>query len=546
MARIELGLGAYTLKVDQALADLEENQVLERIWQHDHTVWKPEPTEITNRLGWLSIARRMEEHVQRIEALVESVHEQGYTDVLLMGMGGSSLAPDVFRRTFGAHGLSLSVLDSTAPEAVTAQAERLDPSRTLFIVATKSGSTAETLSFFKFFYNRAVEALGEDGAGEHFVGITDEGSHLEEVAQALGFRTVFLNDPHIGGRFSALSYFGLVPASLVGVDITQLLDRAEQMRQACGPDVPLAQNPAAQLGAVMSRLAQMGRDKLTLIISPSFAAFGDWAEQLVAESTGKEGQGILPVVGEPVAEPSAYGDDRLFVYLRLAGDETYDQAIDELEAAGHPVVRLDLDDRYDMGGQFFLWELATAIAGHELGINPFDQPNVESAKKQARRMIAQYQETGKLPQVPSASVEPEALKEFLAILEPGVYIALQAYLPPTSETDAALAELRTKLRDRYHVAVTVGYGPRFLHSTGQLHKGDAGKGLFVQFTADPAERVPIPDEPGASDPSITFGVLIAAQALGDRQALLDAGRRVIRFHLGEDAGEALTRLTADF
>jgi glucose-6-phosphate isomerase len=546
-------LGDHQASVDEALADMEADDVLARIWNHDHTVWKPEPREITNRLGWLRVAEAMAEDVPRLQALAAEVREAGYTHVLLLGMGGSSLAPELFGKVFGDFqsladfgSLNVAVLDSTDPGAVLAQAQRLDPARTLFIVATKSGGTAETLSFFKFFYNRAVDALGADCAGEHFVAISDPGSKLVEIAERYNFRDVFLNDPNIGGRFSALSYFGLLPAALAGVDVARLLDRARAVARACGPDVPATENPGAWLGAILGELAKAGRDKVTLAISPAVASFGDWVEQLVAESTGKESQGILPVVGEPLGGAGVYGADRLFVHLRLAGDETHDADLAALEATGHPVVRLDLRDAYDLGGQFFLWELATAMAGHLLEINPFDQPNVESAKAQARRMIAEYMERGALPRVESAPLTGEAVNGFLAQAQPGDYVSLQAYVRPTDATDAALADLRLALRDRLRLATTVGYGPRFLHSTGQLHKGDAGNGLFIQFTHDPSRDAAIPDGAGEPGSSITFGVLIAAQALGDRQALLDSDRRVVRFHLGDDVVGGLKKLGEAF
>ncbi|MFQ6101285.1 MAG: glucose-6-phosphate isomerase [Anaerolineae bacterium] len=580
-------LGSHQDTVDAALAEMKDQRVMDRIWTHDHTVWKPEPVEITNRLGWLDIAKVMLENAPRLEALAEAVHADGYTHALLLGMGGSSLAAEVFRKTFGVGEgyLDLAMLDSTDPGAVLAHgsaesprsAARLDLSRTLFIVATKSGTTVETLSLFKFFYNRVAEALGIDPstllgasqAGAHFIAITDPGSKLVNIAQAYNFRATFLNDPNIGGRYSALSYFGLVPAALVGVDIGPLLDRALAMASGCSTYVVTQNNPAARLGAILGELAKAGRDKVTFAISPAIASFGDWVEQLIAESTGKEGKGILPVVGEPLGPPEVYGSDRVFVHLRLgsplpgpppqAGEGDHDVALSLLEAAGHPVVRLHLRDPYDLGGQFFLWEMATAVAGHLLGINPFDQPNVEAAKVQARRMVAEYREKGTLPaQTPALSGDgiaiygdvkaaspAEALTTFVSQAQPGNYIALQAYLQPTAETDAALAALRVRLRDRFRVATTVGYGPRFLHSTGQLHKGDAGNGLFIQFTADDSHDAPIPDEAGSPESSISFGVLKTAQALGDEQALLDAGRRVIRFHLGADVVGGLRRLSGE-
>jgi glucose-6-phosphate isomerase len=493
----------------------------------------------------------MLEHIPRLTHFVDAVRADGYTDVLLLGMGGSSLAPEVFRKTFGVKAgyLDLAVLDSTDPGTVLAHADGLDLSRTLFIVATKSGGTVETLSFFKYFYNWTAGALGAGRAGEHFIGITDPGSKLETLAHEYGFRDLFLNDPNIGGRYSALSYFGLVPAALVGVDLDRLVERALVAVRSCEPASGPAEagNDGAWLGAILGELARLGRDKLTLVTSPALANVGDWIEQLVAESTGKEGKGILPVVGEPMGPPAAYGDDRLFVYLRLGdsgeASEAYDAAVQALEDAGHPVVRLRLDDVYDLGQQFFLWEFATAVAGHRLGINPFNQPNVEAAKVLAREAVAGYAQAGTLPPDRPAPVEPSALAAFLASAQAGEYVALQAYLRPTPDVDAALLTLRTLIRDRLKLATTVGYGPRFLHSTGQLHKGDAGGGLFVQFTADSPQDVPIPDAAGSDQASMSFGVLELAQALGDKQALQAAGRRVIRFHLGaEDPAGAIGRL----
>ncbi|MFN2289779.1 MAG: bifunctional transaldolase/phosoglucose isomerase [Anaerolineae bacterium] len=545
--RESASLGVYGPAVDVALTSMDEQGVARRIWKRDHTLWKPEPAEIANRLGWLETAIAMREQVGSLQELAKALQAEGYTDVLLLGMGGSSLAPEVFANVFGPseEGLRLAVLDSTDPGAVLAHSERLDPERTLFVVATKSGGTVETMSFFKHFYNWTSRALGGHVAGEHFVAITDPGSSLAALAVRHDFRRVFLNDANIGGRYSVLSYFGLVPAALAGVDVGTLLDRAVDMVERCGPDEAAAggENPGLWLAAVLAELARAGRDKVTFVTSATLGNFADWVEQLIAESTGKEGRGILPVVGEVLGPPSVYGNDRLFVYLRLDGDEVsneaYDPAVQILEDAGHPVVRLRLGDRYDLGGQFFLWEFATAVAGHRLGINPFDQPDVEAAKALARKAVAAYGATGKLPEDEPAPLTPAALTRFLLSGQAGDYVALQAYVQPTEEHDVALQTLRTLIRDQLRLATTVGYGPRFLHSTGQLHKGDAGNGLFIQFTADHAEDVPIPNTAGSSDSAISFGVLEMAQALGDKQALEQAGRRVVRFHLGENVSGGL-------
>jgi transaldolase/glucose-6-phosphate isomerase len=550
----------HALLVGEVLADLKAQQVLTRIWAHDHTVWKDAPTEITNRLGWLHIAELMQDALHQIEGVVNDVRQAGYTHALLLGMGGSSLAPEVFRKTFGVKPgyLDLAVLDSTDPRAVAAY-DALDPAKTLYLVSTKSGGTVETFSFFKHFYNRTVAAVGREKAGDHFIAITDPGSGLAKTAAQYRFRTTFLNDPNIGGRYSALSHFGLVPAALLGVDLPLLLDRALNGMyngQECNCLIE-GDNNSARLGVIMGELAKLGRDKVTIITSPALTSFGDWVEQLIAESTGKEGKGILPVVGEPLGAPAVYGDDRLFVYLRLDGDESHDAAIHTLAEAGQPVVVLALKDLYDLGDQFFTWEMATAVAGQRLGINPFDQPNVESAKILARNMVAAYQQSGQLPEVMptlrsngvavygnmTAATPMAALQQFLAQAEAGAYITLQAYIQPTPAADAALLALRTQLRDQTKLATTVGYGPRLLHSTGQLHKGDGGKGLFIQFTDDAATDLPIPNEAGEEASAMSFGVLKLAQALGDGEALRNAGRRLIRFHLSKETVNELQLLT---
>ncbi|MGD8561101.1 MAG: bifunctional transaldolase/phosoglucose isomerase, partial [Desulfarculaceae bacterium] len=557
-------LGSLQEPVQQTLSRFRQDRVLSRIWAHDHTLWKPEPKDISNRLGWLDIAERIQESLGAVKDLVKAVQEAGYTHALLLGMGGSSLAPEVFAKTFGtAPGhLDLAVLDSTDPEAVAAWGQALDLSRSLFIVSTKSGGTVETLSFFKYFYNLTQEKLGEEKAGEHFVAITDPGSKLDQMAREYGFRKTFRNDPNIGGRYSVLSYFGLVPAALVGVDPQMLLDRALIATSNCeSSNCPVAgDNSGARLGAVLGTAALEGRDKVTIIASPSIASFSDWVEQLIAESTGKEGKGILPVVGEPLGPPQAYASDRLFVYLRLDNEYKYDAGIQALEEAGHPCIWMRLNDLYDLGGQFFTWEMATAVAGHLLGINPFDQPNVEAAKVAARDMVAAYQKEGRLPELEPAFVDGNitvygdisaddvvrALEQFMAGAQAGAYVALQAYIQPSPEADQALLTLRLGLRKKTQLATTSGYGPRFLHSTGQLHKGDAGRGLFIQFTSETADDVPIPDSPGQAASTMSFGVLKLAQALGDRQALLAAGRQVIRFHIRGDVVKELDRLSSAF
>ncbi len=554
--RMEARLGRHESTVSRALEEMSEQDIMGRIWRPDHTVWKPDPEQIVNRLGWLHIGWTMKEALPRLNALVDEVLSDGYTHALLLGMGGSSRAPDVFRRTLGVRQgfLDLSVLDSTDPGAVLAHLEGLDPKRTLFIVASKSGTTVETLSFFRFFYNRVLQTVGRERAGEHFLAITDPGSPLADVSRQCGFRGLFENDPAIGGRYSALSYFGLVPAALAGMDVERLLDSALTMAGGCDGSVEVKDSLCARLGVVLAELAKAGRDKATFAISPGLASFGDWVEQLIAESTGKSGTGILPVVGEPLGPPDLYAGDRQFIYLRLAGDQAHEEPVAELEAAAHPVIRVNLGDPYDVGEQLFLWEMAVAVAGHRLGIHPFNQPNVESAKLQGRRLMKRYREEGEFPRGESFPPDAELLHDFVSRAPAGgspsphsdrSYIALQAYVPPTARTDAALLALRTALRDRYWLATTVGYGPSFLHSTGQLYKGDAGNGLFVQLTANPVRDVGIPDEIGSDASGITFGLLEKAQALGDWQAMQEAGRRVIGFHLGMDVIGGLKRLAEE-
>ncbi len=540
-------LGPYQDTIDGALAELRDACIMQRIWQHDHTVWKPDPGEITNRLGWLHAPENMSEHVGRLRRFVGDVRAAGYTRALLLGMGGSSLAPEGFFEIFGSATTgypALIIIDTTDPDMIRDRSAGLDPARTLFIVATKSGGTVETLSAFKYFYNQVADAVGRERAGEHFVAITDPGSGLQDLAERFEFRDTFLNDPNIGGRYSALSLFGLVPAALIGVDVERLLERA--LTAACNAEsanCPVAgDNRAGRLGVMIGELAKAGRDKLTIVTSPALTSFGDWVEQLIAESTGKDDTGILPVVGEPLGSPEVYGDDRVFVQLRLSEDADQDNTLAALAKAGHPVISLELTDPYDVGGQFFLWEMATAVAGARIGIQPFDQPNVEAAKLLARKMVAEYLESGTLPPGESVLPDADALRAFLEQAKAGDYVALQAYVNRTDDVHAALAELRTTIRDRLRLATTIGYGPRFLHSTGQLHKGDVGNGLFVQLTSDALDDLPIPDEAGAAASTLSFGVLKAAQALGDANALRERGRRVIRFDLGTDVVGGLRRL----
>jgi len=532
----------------EVLSRIEAASVLRRIWSGDPAVWKHDPTEIANRLEWLHLPDTMAEALDRIDRFAAAVRTDRFHHVLLLGMGGSSLAPETFSIVFGvADGCpDLAILDTTHPDAVRDVENRLDLDRTLFVVATKSGTTTETLSLFRYFYRRVAERKDITAPGGRFVAITDPGSPLVDLAQRLRFRDVILNDPNLGGRYSALSHFGLVPAALLGVDVRRLLDRARETASACQRTDVGDQNPGILLGALLGAAQSEGRDKVTLLLPEAIAAFGDWVEQLIAESTGKEGTGILPIVREPVAEPSQYGNDRLFVSVRLGDDAGGDVAVDRLADSGHPIVRIDLSDIYDLGGQLFLWEFATAVAGHLLGVNPFDQPNVESAKARARELSDAYRRTGRLPERPSTILTADRLADILGQSHAGDYIAIHAYLRPSDGLTEAFATLRAALLQRSGLATTFGYGPRFLHSTGQLHKGDRGNGRFIQLVADPEGDLAIPgDDEGADEFPLTFGTLIAAQAGGDRQALLDGGRSVATFLVPSDPTDLIRRIAGE-
>jgi len=548
----------YENPIASGLAELARRKIITRIWKKDWTVWRDDPGEISNRLGWLTSARAMEKRLGGMRLYAQRIRRKGYTRALLLGMGGSSLGPlvlaDVFRTPAGC--LDLGVLDLTDPAAVLGWQKRLDPAKTLFLVSSKSGTTVETNSFFRYFWNWTADCLGSKKAGEHFAAITDPGTPLEEEARRLGFSAVFAGDPEIGGRFSALSPFCLLPALLKGVRVEALLKTAVMMSAQCRREPDLMANPGALLGTIFGVLAERGRDKLTFLLSPRLRSFGLWLEQLIAESTGKEGKGIVPVDRESGGPVEAYGNDRLFVRVKEEGETAGDAAARRLEMAGCPLLSLVIPGPSYLGSQFFLWEFATAVAGFFLGINPFDQPDVDSAKKKTQEFVRFYLEHGSLPEEKprfrkhglslysdiSASSFVRALERFLSAAAPGDYLAIQAFLAPTRRTEASLRRLRQRLRDRTRLATTVGYGPRFLHSTGQLHKGDRGNGLFLQFTADDRRDAGIPDSPGDAGSSVTFGLLKAAQARGDFETLRARGRRIIRLHLGEDAASGFERL----
>ena len=532
-------LGDYLAGVESALSGLKSRRVISRIWSGDHTVWKPDPTEISNRLGWLTVTDAMREQTPAMQALAQEVRDAGIRHVVLLGMGGSSLGPEVLRQTFGsAPGYpELIVLDSTVPGWVQSVTDAIDPAHTLFLVSSKSGSTTEPNMFYAYFRGLVEKAAGKDGAGQHFIAVTDAGTSLEKLAIDQGFRRVFANPPEIGGRYSVLSYFGLVPATLIGLDLSKLIDRADRMREETFSNVTVQENPGAWLGAVMGVLAQQGRDKLTLVTSPSIGSFGMWVEQLIAESTGKEGLGIIPVAGEPLTSPNHYGGDRLFVYLRLDGDnnDESDRAVQAIQESGQPLVRLNLMDKYDVGAEFFRWEMATAVAGSILGINPFDQPNVQAAKDMTDSVLGQFERSGELPPMEASS----SLGDLLSQAGPGDYLVIMAYIRQTPQVDQALDDLRRKVTARHGIATTMGYGPRFLHSTGQLHKGGPGSGLFLQLTGEHAHDLTIPGAP------YTFGVLADGQAVGDLRALLASLRRAVRVDLGTNPEAAIRGMAGE-
>ena len=512
--------------IAERVQEAARENVAQRIWQHDPVLWGgPGVAEIEDRLGWLTVADAMLQHTGELSAFTEEVRAQGFRDAVLLGMGGSSLGPEVIRRSFGdlPDGLRLQVLDSTHPDVVLAVQESVELERTLFIVSSKSGGTIETLSHYRHFKTLAKPS--------QFVVVTDPGSPLEQLAKDDGLRRTFLNPPDIGGRYSVLSYFGLVPAALMGVDVEELLHRAQEGERSCGEEPPES-NPGLWLGAAIGELARRGRDKLTFFVDRPIESFGLWAEQLVAESTGKQGRGILPVADEPVGDPGVYGPDRVFAYLRNADqpEERLDRAVERLAAAGHPTITFQTRSPIDLGRVFFTSEYAVAAAGWSLQINPFDQPNVQEAKDATKRVL----ESGQVPAIPSAG--DEQLRALLGDANPPHYVALMGYLPFSDALDAAVAELRAAIRAATGAAVTYGYGPRFLHSTGQLHKGGPPTGRFLQLVNVPERDVEIPGE------SYSFGKLIAAQSAGDLETLRAHGLPAERVELEGDPAAAVNRL----
>jgi len=509
-------VAGFDAAVARRLDALERDRVVPRIWARDPTVWEDEPNtpELQDRLGWLGLGKRMARQAIALTSFAEEIRAS-FGRVVLCGMGGSSLTAEVLWRTFGRREgyPEIAVLDSTDPRAVAALNGDGPLEKTLFVISSKSGTTQETISFYRHFW----KLTGEGRAASQFVAITDPGTPLATLARERRFRRTFLNPPDVGGRYSALSYFGLVPGALMGVDVAELLHNAHSMEEACASYVTPGDNPGARLGAVLGEAAIAGRDKLTFVLSPGMASFGVWAEQLIAESTGKDGKGIIPVLGEPLGAPEAYRADRLFVAMVLEGEEDADRDVrlEALEAAGHPVVRLSARSPTDVGGEFFRWELATAIAGAILRINPFDQPNIAESKRNTEEVLATR------PTLARPATR-DAVEALLERIPPDHYLAILAYVEPSPRNDRQLERIRAGLRDRLGVTTTVGYGPRYLHSTGQLHKGGPPTGHFLQIYEAASDDLPIPDMP------FTFGGLKTAQAEGDRLALERRARPVVR------------------
>ncbi len=545
--------GKVSSQIQAVLQNLAKQQFIKRIWAKDATLWKQEPghqKEIKDRLGWLTVVEKMHEHADHLRKFSEEVKRDGFKDVVLLGMGGSSLCPDVLVHTFGKiEGYpTLHILDSTDPATILEVEKKIDLNKTLFIVSSKSGGTTETDSLFRYFYEKVP-------IGKNFIAITDPGTSLEKLAKEKNFREIFSNPADIGGRYSALSYFGLVPAALMGIDANKLVDSALKMVHSCVEFVPISDNPGAVLGVFLGELWKAGKDKVTFAVPKPIDTFGYWVEQLIAESTGKEGRGLVPIEGEPLGTPDVYGNDRQFVliHLREHPDKVLEQKMEALEKAGHPTARITLESPYDLGEEFFRWEFATAVAGFFLKINPFDQPNVQESKDITKSLLETYKKEKKLPDEKPIFEEnglklfasedsvkinknlSGSLSNFIEKVKSGDYVALMAYIQRSPKHEEKLQAIRLRLRDGLKVATTLGYGPRFLHSTGQLHKGGANNGVFIQFTADDERELPIPGEP------FGFSILKQAEALGDYLALKQHGRRTIRVHLGKDVQAGLQK-----
>ena len=547
--------------VERSLTDWEKNDKVRRLWRADASLWTG--TDENHWLGWLGITDDQLAHSERLTSLAAEVSQAGFKHALLLGMGGSSLCPEVMRLTFGkVDGFpDLHVLDSTDPAQIKAVEARIDLGSTLFIVSSKSGGTLEPNIYKQYFFDRVKQVVGDKEAGNRFIAITDPGSKMQHIAENDKFRHIFGGVPSIGGRYSALSNFGMVPAAAMGVDVHKFLSRTEEMVHACGATVAAPENPGVVLGAILGTLANIGRDKLTIITSPGISDLGAWLEQLLAESTGKSGKGIIPVDREHLTGPENYGSDRLFAYLRLesAPNTTQDAAVEVLEKAGQPVVRIAVQDTYALGEEFFRWEIATAVAGSIIGINAFNQPDVEASKIETRKLTSEYESVGQLPaekpffegdgvKLYADTKNAEALKGGKTLTEvlkahlgrggAGDYFAVLGYIPMNEENEEALQAIRHAVRDKKKIATVLGFGPRFLHSTGQAYKGGPNTGVFLQITCDDAEDLPVPGQ------KYTFGVVKAAQARGDFAVLAERGRRALRLHLGKDLKTGLATLKA--
>ncbi|MFL6388332.1 MAG: bifunctional transaldolase/phosoglucose isomerase [Terriglobales bacterium] len=552
-----------TQTVQATLDDWQTGNKMARLWRGDPALWTGEDED--KWIGWLSIVDDRLAHLKELNDAGADAAKADFTHALLLGMGGSSLCPEVLKITYGRQPghPEMHVLDSTDPAQIKSIESQVDLAKTLCIVASKSGSTLEPNIFKQYFFERMQQTVGKEKAGEHFIAITDPGSKMQQVAERDQFRKIFFGRPSIGGRYSALSNFGMVPAAIMGLDTAKFLQRTNEMVQACKPEVPTNQNPGVILGAILGTLGNLGRNKVTFITSPGIHDLGAWLEQLIAESTGKIGKGLIPVDREALGAPEVYGNDRVFVYLRLA-DETdaiQTQKLEILKNAGHPVVEIELADTYDLGQEFFRWEIATAVAGSVLQINPFNQPDVEASKIVTRQLTEAYEKSGKLPEEAplfddgdiklftdernAANLNKLAgsdrtltgfLRAHLSQLSPGDYMALLAYIEMNNEHEETLQAMRHAIRDRKHVATCLGFGPRFLHSTGQAYKGGPNTGVFLQITCDDAADLPVPGQ------KYTFGIVKAAQARGDFQVLADRKRRALRVHLPRDVEAGLEKL----
>jgi transaldolase / glucose-6-phosphate isomerase len=547
-----LELGKYQKRVDSRLKQFIENNFVQRLWNKDETLWNKDLKSVRDiSLGWLNVTEDMLHALPEIEDFCLKAKEDGFDNVVLLGMGGSSLAPLVFQRTFenpSPGGIKLSVLDTTEPEIIKRIESQINIASTLFIVSSKSGSTAEVIAFYEYFYYR-VSTIKKEKAGENFIAITDEGSPLAQLASRKNFRKTFINFPEIGGRFSALSYFGIVPAALMGINVKELLTRAKDMVTACGPDVPATHNPGVVLGTAIAEMALKECNKLTYLLPAELSAFGLWLEQLLAESTGKNGKGILPFNSCPSNKITTFGKDRFFFKMGFYGEQNDLQSIKPMDfiALKYPLINVLIKDELDLGKEFFRWEIATATAGSILGVNPFDQPNVQESKKYTDKLLKKVEQEGELPKMEPSLVEDSVLyyctqkkqsakkmlENFFALSKTGDFIALQAYLPEEAEVEQTFCEIQRALQSNLRIAVSTQFGPRYLHSTGQYHKGGPNNGYFVQFICNSTVDIQIPELP------YTFGILKRAQAIGDREALLKHKRKVVTIDLGENYLEGL-------